>query len=55
MVQKIGDSLAHLAARRQARGLLAQEGLEFGDKRPGALGADLLSSASVPAAEKLSN
>ena len=34
MVQQIGDRLAHLAARRQAGGLLAQESLEFGDERP---------------------
>ena len=34
VVQKVGDRLAHLAARRQARSLLAQESLEFGDERP---------------------
>ncbi|MEY9231429.1 hypothetical protein ABIF78_003752 [Bradyrhizobium japonicum] len=34
MVQEIGDRLAHLAARRQASGLLAQKPLEFSDERP---------------------
>ena len=42
MVQEISDRLAHPAARRQPRGLRAQESLKFDDERSGALGADRL-------------